>query len=154
MLFANASISTFPSLGNHHYLLNLRLPYSLTPHGLPRLRTVARLCILMDALRPDGKLLASSRASLDSFLAARRRTRNVACIMGNLVGFLGCRCRTYTVVDNSGVLLNSSHSPQINAHGLVICLNNAYVVGDGLYDYLSGGANMAGVRAESSCNVS
>ncbi|KAF0889499.1 hypothetical protein E2562_024554 [Oryza meyeriana var. granulata] len=130
-LFANASISTFPSLGNHHRLLYLRLPYSPTPRGPPRPRTVARLRVPVEVLPLDGKLLASFRASLGSFLAARRRrgTRNVAGVMGDLAGLLGRRFRTCAVVGNSGVLLGSGRGPQIDAHDLVIRLNNARIAG-------------------------
>ncbi|EAY82275.1 hypothetical protein OsI_37484 [Oryza sativa Indica Group] len=131
-LFANASISTFPSLGNHHRLLYLRMPYAFSPRAPPRPKTVARLRVPVDALPPDGKLLASFRASLGSFLAARRRRGrggNVAGVMRDLAGVLGRRYRTCAVVGNSGVLLGSGRGPQIDAHDLVIRLNNARVAG-------------------------
>lgn len=127
-LFANASISTFPSLGNHHRLLYLRMPYAFSPRAPPRPKTVARLRVPVDALPPDGKLLASFRASLGSFLAGRRRRGrggNVAGVMRDLAGVLGRRYRTCAVVGNSGVLLGSGRGPQIDAHDLVIRLNNA-----------------------------
>ncbi|KAL5206820.1 hypothetical protein ABZP36_035029 [Zizania latifolia] len=129
-LFANASISTFPSLGNHHRLLYLRIPYSASPRAPPRPRTVLRLRVPNGALPSDGSLLASFRASLGSFLVAfRRRTRNVAGVMGDIAGLLGRRFPTCAVVGNSGVLLGSGRGPQIDAHDLVIRLNNARVAG-------------------------
>ncbi|GJN06981.1 hypothetical protein PR202_ga24765 [Eleusine coracana subsp. coracana] len=134
-LLANASISTFPSLGNHHRLLYLRLPFRnpATP-APPRPRAVARLRVPFDGIPSDASLLAAFRASLRSFLLARRRRRGgtVAGVMTELPGLLGRgrrRFPTCAVVGNSGILLGSGRGAQIDAHDLVIRLNNARVAG-------------------------
>ncbi|KAK3118407.1 hypothetical protein QOZ80_9BG0698600 [Eleusine coracana subsp. coracana] len=135
-LLANASISTFPSLGNHHRLLYLRLPFRnpATP-GPPRPRAVARLRVPFDGIPSDTSLLAAFRASLRSFLLARRRRRRggtVAGVMTELPGLLGHgrrRFPTCAVVGNSGILLGSGRGAQIDAHDLVVRLNNARVAG-------------------------
>uniref|UniRef100_A0A0D9XWY7 Sialyltransferase-like protein n=1 Tax=Leersia perrieri TaxID=77586 RepID=A0A0D9XWY7_9ORYZ len=131
-LMANASISTFPSLGNHHRLLYLRLPFSPSPRAPPRPRTVARLRVPADKLPPDGDLLAAFRNSLSSFLAARRRIpirSNAAAVMADLTATTGRRFPTCAVVGNSGVLLGSGHGAQIDTHDLIIRLNNARIAG-------------------------
>ncbi|CAD6265234.1 unnamed protein product [Miscanthus lutarioriparius] len=104
-LFANASVSSFPSLGNHHRILYLRLPYHSNTTSAPRQRVVSRLRVPFDTLPSDESLLAAFRASL---LAHRhRRGGDVAGIMGELTGQLGrpWRFPTCAVVGNSGILL-------------------------------------------------
>lgn len=133
-LLVNGSISTFPSLGNRQRLLYLRLPFARTARGPPRPRTVSRLRIPAEALPSDESLLASFRTSLHSFLLAHHRRRrggtgNVASVMSSLAGVLGRRFPTCAVVGNSGALLGSGRGPQIDAHELVIRLNNARVAG-------------------------
>ncbi|XP_062197724.1 sialyltransferase-like protein 2 [Phragmites australis] len=131
-LFANASISSFPSLGNHHRLLYLRLPhYTTSTSGPPRPRTVSRLRVPSETLPSDESLLDAFRASLRSFIGASHRRRgNVAGVMGDLAGLLGRqRFPTCAVVGNSGILLGSGRGAQIDAHDLVIRLNNARVAG-------------------------
>jgi hypothetical protein len=129
-LLVNGSISTFPSFGNRQRLLYLRLPYVRPSGGPPRPRTVSRLRVPVSTLPSDGSLLASFRASLRSFLAGHHRRRhNVASVMRDLPGLLGRRFPTCAVVGNSGALLGSGRGPQIDAHDLVIRLNNARVAG-------------------------
>jgi len=133
-LLVNGSISTFPSFGNRQRLLYLRLPYVRPAGGPPRPRTVSRLRVPLYALPSDGSLLASFRESLRSFLVAHSRRRqggggNVASVMSELAGLLGRRLPTCAVVGNSGAILGSGRGPQIDAHDLVIRLNNARVAG-------------------------
>ncbi|KAL6642272.1 hypothetical protein ACP70R_020453 [Stipagrostis hirtigluma subsp. patula] len=135
-LFANASISSFPSVANHHRLLYLRVPfYKASATAPPRPRTVSRLRVPAEGGFPsDDSLLAAFRASLRSFLLARHRSRrgNAAAVMPDLPALLGRRRRrfpTCAVVGNSGILLGSGRGPQIDAHDLVIRLNNARVAG-------------------------
>lgn len=139
-LFANGSISTFPSLGGRYRLLYLRLPQ--TPGGPPRPRTISRARVPAGALPSDGSLLAAFRASLRSFLLSHRRLRragagNVAAVMTDLpftsalLGPRTTKAPTCAVVGNSGVLLGSGRGAQIDAHGLVIRLNNARIAGFG-----------------------
>jgi len=133
-LFANASVSSFPSIGNHHRLLYLRLPYRSNATSTPRQRAVSRLRVPFQALPSDESLLSAFRASLRSFLLVhrlRRRDTNVAAVMGDLAGLLGRprRFPTCAVVGNSGILLGSCRGAQIDAHDLVIRLNNARVAG-------------------------
>ncbi|CAL4904194.1 unnamed protein product [Urochloa decumbens] len=134
-LLANASVSSFPSIGNHHRLLYLRLPYRSNATSAPRQRAVSRLRVPVDTLPSDESLLASFRSSLRSFLLARRPRRGggdvAAAVMGELAGQLGRARRfpTCAVVGNSGILLGSGRGAQIDAHDLVIRLNNARVAG-------------------------
>ncbi|KAM0856543.1 hypothetical protein ACQ4PT_049053 [Festuca glaucescens] len=133
-LLVNGSISTFPSFGNRQRLLYLRLPYVRPAGGPPRPRTVSRLRVPVLALPSDGSLLASFRVSLRSFLVDHHRRRhggsgNVASVMSELAGLLNRRFPTCAVVGNSGALLGSGRGPQIDAHELVIRLNNARVAG-------------------------
>ncbi|WVZ54394.1 hypothetical protein U9M48_005199 [Paspalum notatum var. saurae] len=139
-LLANASIQTFPSIGNHHRLLYLRLPYrspNATSSSPPRHRAVSRLRVPFSGLPPEPALLASFRASLRAFLLARRRPplhdegAGVAAALNALPALLGRRGRfpTCAVVGNSGILLGSGRGPQIDAHALVVRLNNARVAG-------------------------
>ncbi|GJN28297.1 hypothetical protein PR202_gb16405 [Eleusine coracana subsp. coracana] len=103
--------------------------------GPPRPRAVARLRVPFDGIPSDTSLLAAFRASLRSFLLARRRRRRggtVAGVMTELPGLLGHgrrRFPTCAVVGNSGILLGSGRGAQIDAHDLVVRLNNARVAG-------------------------
>ncbi|CAD6254785.1 unnamed protein product [Miscanthus lutarioriparius] len=136
-LLANASVSTFPSLGNHHRLLYLRVPYRSNATSAPRQRTVSRLRVPFHGVPSDATLLAAFRASLRGFLLARQHHRHlhdVAGAIANLPALLlgrGGRRRAATcaVVGNSGILLGSRRGAQIDAHDLVIRLNNARVAG-------------------------
>ncbi|CAN6344429.1 unnamed protein product [Urochloa humidicola] len=134
-LLANASVASFPSIGNHHRLLYLRLPYRSNATNAPRQRAVSRLRVPFDTVPNDESLLASFRASLRSFLLSRHpRGRGgdvVASVMGDLAGQLGRARRfpTCAVVGNSGILLGSGRGAQIDAHDLVVRLNNARVAG-------------------------
>lgn len=139
-LLANASVSTFPSIGNHHRLLYLRVPYRINATSAPRQRTVSRLRIPFHDVPNDDALLAAFRASLRGFLLARHRHRHrrggddVAGAMADLPALLLGRRRrrrapTCAVVGNSGTLLGSGRGAQIDAHDLVIRLNNARVAG-------------------------
>ncbi|CAD6258235.1 unnamed protein product [Miscanthus lutarioriparius] len=131
-LLANASVSTFPSIGNHHRLLNAT--------SAPRQRTVSRLRVPFHGVPSDDALLAAFRASLRGFLLARQHHRHrqhddVAGAMAELPALLfgrGHRRRRAAkcaVVGNSGILLGSRRGAQIDAHDLVIRLNNARVAG-------------------------
>ncbi|KAJ1274287.1 hypothetical protein BS78_05G051300 [Paspalum vaginatum] len=141
-LLANASIQTFPSIGNHHRLLYLRLPYrsNATSSAAPRHRAISRLRVPFSGLPSEPALLASFHASLRAFLLARRRPplhdgAGVAAALNALPDLLSRRDRgrgrfpTCAVVGNSGILLGSGRGPQIDAHALVIRLNNARVAG-------------------------
>jgi beta-1,6-galactosyltransferase len=130
-LFANASISSFPTLGNHHRLLYLRLPFcNPSKPGPPKLRAVSRLRVPIGGIPSDETLLAAFRASLRRFILARYLRRGtVAGVMAELAGLLGRRFPTCAVVGNSGTLLSSSRGAQIDAHDLVVRLNNARVAG-------------------------
>ncbi|KAF8706571.1 hypothetical protein HU200_030854 [Digitaria exilis] len=135
-LLANASVSSYPSLGNHHRLLYLRLAYRRNATSAPRQRAVSRLRVPFQTVPTDDSLLAAFRASLRAFLLARHPRRGsgddvVAGVMGDLAGFLGRprRFPTCAVVGNSGILLGSGRGAQIDAHDLVVRLNNARVAG-------------------------
>ncbi|CAL4995523.1 unnamed protein product [Urochloa decumbens] len=146
-LLANASVYSFPSIGNRYRLLYLRLPYRTNATAAPRQRAVSRLRVPFVTVPDDAPLLAAFRASLRSFLLARRRggagdaddvvtAGGVA--MGGLVaeGLLSLpgkkkkdRFPTCSVVGNSGILLGAGHGPQIDAHAFIIRLNNARIGG-------------------------
>ncbi|KAL6595513.1 hypothetical protein ACP70R_021925 [Stipagrostis hirtigluma subsp. patula] len=139
-LLANATITSHPSLGNHHRLLYLRVPRhaaaSIPAVPTPTPRTVSSLRVPAEGVPSDGALLAAFRASLRSFLLPRRHLRregdDVAGVMRDLpVWLLGRRQRfpTCAIVGNSGILLGSGRGAQIDAHDLVIRLNNARVAG-------------------------
>ncbi|KAG2555839.1 sialyltransferase-like protein 2 isoform X2 [Panicum virgatum] len=133
-LLANASVISFPSIGNRYRLLYLRLPHRGNGStSAPRQRAVSRLRVPFVTVPDDGPLLAAFRASLRSFVLAHRLRRgsNVAAVMGDLAGLLGRprRFPTCAVVGNSGVLLGSGRGAQIDAHDLVVRLNNARVAG-------------------------
>ncbi|PUZ43820.1 hypothetical protein GQ55_8G038000 [Panicum hallii var. hallii] len=134
-LLANASVTSFPSIGNRYRLLYLRLPYRGNDTSAPRKRAVSRLRVPFVTVPDDGPLLAAFRASLRSFVLAHRLRRgsNVAAVMGDLAGLLGRPRRehfpTCAVVGNSGILLGSGRGAQIDAHDLVVRLNNARVAG-------------------------
>jgi beta-1,6-galactosyltransferase len=127
-LLANASISSFPSLGNHHRLLYLRLPFhNPKAPGPAKPRVVARLRVPFRGIPTESSLRAALRASLRSFLLARRRRGDVTGVMAELAA--GRRFRTCAVVGNSGVLLGSGRGARIDAHEFVVRLNNARVAG-------------------------
>ncbi|KAG2560097.1 sialyltransferase-like protein 2 [Panicum virgatum] len=137
-LLANASVTSFPSIASRYRLLYLRLPHrGGNGTAAPRQRAVSRLRVPFVTVPDDGPLLAAFRASLRSFLLARRprrRDTNVAAVMGDLAGGLLGRPRrerfpTCAVVGNSGILLGSGRGAQIDAHHLVVRLNNARVAG-------------------------
>ncbi|KAL6906094.1 hypothetical protein ACP4OV_003695 [Aristida adscensionis] len=136
-LLANATVLSFPSIGNHHRLLYLRIPlYAGWAKGPPRPRTVLRLRVpAAEGFPSDAALLASLRASLRSYLLARRHQHRGGA-MADLAaaGLLGVRrgrrrFPTCAVVGNSGILLGSGRGAQIDAHDLVVRLNNARVAG-------------------------
>jgi len=88
-LLANASVSTFPSLGNHHRLLYLRVPYRSNATSAPRQRTVSRLRVPFHGVPSDAALLAAFRTSLRGFLLARQHHRyDVAGAMADLPALL------------------------------------------------------------------
>ncbi|CAL4982393.1 unnamed protein product [Urochloa decumbens] len=145
-LLANASVFSFPSIGNRYRLLYLRLPYRANATAAPRQRAVSRLRVPFVTVPDDAPLLAAFRASLRSFLLARRRGGGEAgddvvtgggVAMGGLAaaGLLGRagkkkkRFPTCAVVGNSGILLGAGHGPQIDAHTFIIRLNNARIAG-------------------------
>ncbi|GJN13768.1 hypothetical protein PR202_gb00511 [Eleusine coracana subsp. coracana] len=132
-LFANASITSFPSIGNHHRFLYLRVPFhnSSVP-GPPKQRAVSRLRVPFDGIPSSAALLSAFRASLRRFLLARRRLP-VAGVLAELPALLGRHRRgrfpTCAVVGNSGTLLGSGRGPLIDEHDFVVRLNNARVAG-------------------------
>ncbi|RCV37073.1 hypothetical protein SETIT_8G033700v2 [Setaria italica] len=142
-LVANASVSSFPSIGNRYRLLYLRLPYHTNATSAPRQRAVSRLRVPFETVPDDGALLAAFRASLRSFLLARRQLRRRGgddddVVAGVAMGGIGDlldrhprreRFPTCAVVGNSGILLGSGRGGQIDAHDLVVRLNNARVAG-------------------------
>nr|CAB3489105.1 unnamed protein product [Digitaria exilis] len=146
-LLANASVTSLPSIGNRYRLLYLRLPRhdnatsSGSVSGAPSQRAVSRLRVPFVTVPDDDALLAAFRASLRSFLLAHRLRRRgssnlnlLADVMGGgLPGLLGGgrprRFPTCAVVGNSGILLGGGRGAQIDAHDLVVRLNNARVTG-------------------------
>jgi hypothetical protein len=136
-LLANASVSSFPSIGNRYRLLYLRLPYYANATSAPRQRAVSRLRVPFETVPDDASLLAALRASLRSFLLARRQLRRRGGDDDVAIGGIGDlhgrprrgRFRTCAVVGNSGILLGSGRGAQIDAHDLVVRLNNARVEG-------------------------
>ncbi|TVU50897.1 hypothetical protein EJB05_02292, partial [Eragrostis curvula] len=134
VLFANASLSSFPSLGNHHRLLYLRLPFhNPSKPGPAKPRAVSRLRVPFAGIPSDASLLAAFRSSLRGFLLSRHtRWGTIAGVMADLPGLLARRRRrfpTCAVVGNSGILLGSGRGAQIDAHDFVVRLNNARVAG-------------------------
>ncbi|KAF8645032.1 hypothetical protein HU200_066237 [Digitaria exilis] len=137
-LLANATISSFPSHNN--------LPCSSAYIGSGNAtsschrdrRTVSSLHVPNDMMPDDGVLLAAFRASLHSFLREHQNINNnnsnnnsssSSSSSNVLSGLLGRRFHTCAVVGNSGILLGSGRGAQIDAHDVVIRLNNAPVVG-------------------------
>ncbi|OEL30541.1 Sialyltransferase-like protein 2 [Dichanthelium oligosanthes] len=138
-LLANASVVSIPSIGGRYRFLYLRLPYRTNATSAPKQRAVSRLRVPSHTVPDDGPLLDAFRASLRSFLLAhqhRHRGSNVAAggmLGGGLAGLLGRpgqqRFPTCAVVGNSGILLGAGRGAQIDAHALVVRLNNARVAG-------------------------
>ncbi|TVU02675.1 hypothetical protein EJB05_51813, partial [Eragrostis curvula] len=131
-LLANASISSSQQPNNHRLLL-VRLPCSSCRRQRQRTVSSLRVPSYGNGMIPDdGALLAAFRASLRSFLRAHQRLRssNNNDVAGVMRDLLGRRFRTCAVVGNSGILLGSGRGAQIDAHDLVIRLNNAPVAGE------------------------